>query len=153
MADGFALNLPGDERELVVRLLGQLRDLLLVDDPDTAPLVRRLFPPAYVGDEFAEQEAEYRRFMREELVASRLAAIESVSAVLRARDPFPEETALALLQSLNNLRLVLGTMLDVGEEHDPTEVADDDPRVGEHHLYAFLSWLVNAFVEAISGIE
>jgi hypothetical protein len=38
----------------------------------------------------------------------------------------------------------------VGEEHDPSRVRDDDPMVGEHQLYAFLSWLLEATVHAIT---
>ena len=150
-ADGYVLTLGAEERDLLRRMLGELRDLLLSDDPQYAPLLRRLFPPAYLDDQHHEEEAEYQRFMREELVASRLAAIAAVEEMLRASAPFGEETAMGLLQSLNNLRLVLGTMLAVGEEHDPNDVDDDDPRIGEHHLYTFLSWLVNELVEALSG--
>jgi len=151
VAAGYVLNLGAEERELVARMLGELRDLLLSEDPQSAPLVRRLFPPAYLGDDHAEAESDYQRFMREELVASRLAAINAVEEMLRGSSPFDESTAMGLLQSLNNLRLVLGTMLDVGEEHDPRDVDDDDPRAGEHHLYSFLSWLVNELVDALSG--
>lgn len=150
-AAGFVLGLAAEELDLVARLLGEFRDLLVTDDPQVAPLLRRLFPPAYLSDEHAEAEADYQRFMREELVASRLLAIDLVLGLLADPEPFDEPTALGLLQSLNNLRLVLGTMLDVGEEHDPRDVEDDDPRVGEHHLYSFLSWLVNELVDALSG--
>ncbi len=54
----------------------------------------------------------------------------------------------ALMQSLNALRLVLGTILDVGEDHDLDDVAPDDPLVGEHHLYGYLSYLLDAAVRA-----
>lgn len=151
VADGYALTIGAEERDLLRRMLGELRDLLSSDDPEYAPLLRRLFPPAYLADEHHEAEADYQRFMREELVASRLSAISAVEALLGETAPFDESTAMGLLQSLNNLRLVLGTMLDVGEEHDPGDIDDDDPRVGEHHLYTFLSWLVNELVEALSG--
>jgi hypothetical protein len=48
------------------------------------------------------------------------------------------------------LRLVLGTMLDVTEDSDPDDVDEDDPYVGEHHLYSFLSWLLDWAVQAMS---
>ncbi|MCU1503033.1 MAG: hypothetical protein JWM12_2387, partial [Ilumatobacteraceae bacterium] len=44
-----------------------------------------------------------------------------------------------------------GTMLDVDEAHDLEDVADDDPLVGEHHLYGYLSYLLDAAVRAFSG--
>ncbi len=57
----------------------------------------------------------------------------------------------ALMQSLNALRLVLGTLLDVDEEHDLDDVSPDDPMVGEHHLYGYLSYLLDAAVRAASS--
>ncbi len=150
-AEGFVLHLDQEEIDLVARLLGELRNLLLADDPAAGPMLRRLFPPAYLADGDAEAEAEYQRFMREELVASRLTAIGSVEAALQAGRPLTEGDLAGLMQALNGVRLVLGTLLDVSEEFDPSEVADDDPMVGESHLYSFLSWLLEHAVLAASG--
>lgn len=147
---GYVLNLDREERDLLGRLIGELRGLLLADDPNTAPLLRRLFPPAYHLADDAEAETEYQRFMRDELVASRLASLNSVEKALVERAPLDDEGMAGLVQSLNSVRLVLGTLLDVGEEHDPRDVRDDDPMVGEHHLYSFLSWLLDASVTALS---
>jgi hypothetical protein len=151
--DGVVLNLESDDRALLLRLLDELRSLLQSDDAAAQPLLRRLFPPAYIEHQHAEAEAEFQRFMRDELVTSRLTAIESVEAVLREPRPFTEETAMGMLHAFNNVRLVLGTLLDVGEDDDPDEVDDDDPMVGEHHLYMYLSWLVNSLVVALGGAE
>ena len=147
--DGVVLNLESDDRALLLRLLDELRSLLQSDDAAAQPLLRRLFPPAYIEHQHAEAEADFQRFMRDELVTSRLTAIEAVEAVLREPRPFSEETAFGMLHAFNNVRLVLGTMLDVGEDDDP----DDDPMVGEHHLYMYLSWLVNSLVVALGGAD
>jgi hypothetical protein len=149
-ADGYVINLDTEERELVARLVAELRALLLADDPNNALLLQRLFPPAYLQPDDAESEVEYQRFMREELVASRLAALNTVETLLTAGAPLDDEAMNGLLQSLNALRLVLGTLLEVGEDHDPSDVRDDDPLVGEHHLYSFLSWLLEWSVRALS---
>ena len=146
---GYVVNLDNEEIELIVRLVGELRALLLADDPRTEAITRRLFPPAYHLAEDAEADSEYQRLMRDELVASRLAAMQQVDDTLRAQEPLSEETMFGLLQSLNSLRLVLGTMLDVGEDHHPDDVGDDDPMLGEHHLYQFLSYLLEAAVQAV----
>jgi hypothetical protein len=53
------------------------------------------------------------------------------------------------MQGLNGLRLILGTVLDVTEDHDIELVDDDDPKAGEHHLYVFLSWLLEWTVRAM----
>jgi hypothetical protein len=60
-----------------------------------------------------------------------------------------EETMIAFVQAINGLRLVLGTMLDVVEDHDPDDSDEDDPLVSEHHLYNFLSWLLDWAVQAL----
>ena len=149
-AKGFVVNLRDDERELIGRLIGELRELLLSDDPRSEPLLRRLFPPAYHLADDAEANVEYQRLMREDLVASRLTAIEEAERLLSSGKALDETAMQGLLQSLNAVRLVLGTLLDVGETHDPGGVSDDDPMIGEHHLYQFLSFLLESAVEALS---
>lgn len=147
---GYIVNLEREEVDLIVRLVAELRSLILADDPHTAGLTRRLFPPAYHLADDADADAEYQRLMREELVASRLAAMQQLDVALNSKAPLTDGEMVGLLQSLNAIRLVLGTLLDVGEEHDPDDVGDDDPMVGEHHLYQFLSYLLEVAVQAIS---
>jgi len=144
---GWRITLDAEERNLLIRLVGELRALLTDDDADDT-LLRRLFPVAYVDDE--EKEAEYQRLMREELVASRLAAIETVTEVLDPeRDELLDEgQTVAFMQSLNAIRLVLGTMLGITDDEtaDRAEGADTP----EHHLYDFLSWLLEWTVRSLS---
>lgn len=147
---GFVVNLRPDERDLVLRLVGELRELLLAADADSDEVLRRLFPPAYHLADDADADAEYQRLMHDELVASRLAAIEQAAHVLNSTKPLDDAAMQGLLQSVNAVRLVLGTMLDVGETHDPSELADDDPMIGQHHLYQFLSFLLDSAVDALS---
>ncbi|MBK5330860.1 MAG: DUF2017 family protein [Ilumatobacteraceae bacterium] len=146
--NGFLFNIGNDERQLVARLLTELSQLLMGESGD--PRLIRIFPPAYHLANDAEADAEYQRLMREDLVASRLAGITTVNAALQEPGPVGEETMIAFIQAINGLRLVLGTMLDVVEDHDPDEVDDDDPLVGEHHLYNFLSWLLDWAVRALA---
>jgi Domain of unknown function (DUF2017) len=146
--NGFRLNLDDEERELIRRLLGEMQRLLV--GPSDNPALARVFPTAYHLPKHAEQDAEYQRLMREELVASRLTGIELVNEALEAKPPLSESQLSALMQGLNGLRLVLGTVLDVSEDDDPGEVPDDDPRAGEHQLYGFLSWLLEWAVRAMT---
>ncbi len=144
----FRINLDEDERALVVRLLGELRELLRSDgeSEEARALLHRLFPPAYTDDE--EKEAEYQRLMREELVTSRIAQIETVADILTDDDcvEIGEDRTIALMQSINAIRVVLGTMLDIGEDDEP-----DEESTPEHHLYAFLSWLLEWTVRSLSA--
>lgn len=150
--DGYVVRLEADEARLLRQLLSELTALVNSDDPATEPIRRRLFPPAYHLLDDAEAEAEYQRLMREELVASRLSAIASVEEALGDTGTvvLDEGGVIGLMQSLNAVRLVLGTILDIGEADELDEIGADHPMYGEHHLYAFLSWLLEMAVQAVS---
>jgi hypothetical protein len=148
---GYVVNLDREELDLIVRFVDELRALLLANDSNTHAITRRLFPPAYHLADDADADTEYQRLMRDELVASRLAAMQQVDTALTAGSTLDEEAMHGLLQSLNAVRLVLGTLLDVGEDHAAHSIGDDDPMVGEYHLYEFLSYLLDAAVQAVSG--
>ena len=151
-ADGsYRINLPPDVRELLVHLFGELRDVLTQADTSD-PALRRLFPAAYHDD--PERDAEYQELMRSELVASRLTAISRVVEVVGDGDRLAAGDMDLLLQSLNALRLLLGTMLDVSED-DGDGIVDgddpDDPAAAQAHLYSYLGWLLEAAVAAAMG--
>jgi len=145
--DGFVFNIGDEERQLVTRLMTELGQLLMGEADD--PRLIRIFPPAYHLADDADANAEYQRLMREDLVASRLAGIATVNLSLQTPGPVSEEAMVSFVQAINGLRLVLGTMLDVVENDDPDDIDDDDPLVGEHHLYNFLSWLLDWAVRAL----
>jgi hypothetical protein len=129
------------ERRLLRTYLDQLRDLLLSDDP----LLRRLFPPAYLED--PDRDQDYQRLMKGELIESRFAAIEVMEATLDER--YVDEGALTLwMQAINSLRLAVGTRLDVSEEPGPID--REDPDFGLRVLYEQLGWLLAFVVEALT---
>lgn len=142
---GYRLELPSAERDVVRRLLPQLRELLVSPEPDDR--VRRLFPVAHPDDPAAQ--AEFELLVRDELVASRLSAIDQVEATLDAEE-LTDEQLLAWMQAVNSVRLVLGTLLDVSEDDAGREVDDDDPEAGTWALYGYLSFLLDQLVEAAS---
>ena len=114
---GYVLHLSRDERTVVVRLLGELRQMLQA--PTTPDALARLFPVVH-PDEPA-REAEYQRLMRDELVTSRLAGIDTVTAVLERpgrKVQLDGDELLAFVQAVNSIRLVLGTVLDVTEDDE-----------------------------------
>jgi hypothetical protein len=133
------------EREVLGDVLGQLRDALVADSDD--PVLQRLFPPAYPDD--AEKEAGYRVLARDELLESRLAALEEVESSLSA-DRLETAQAEAWMRTFNALRLVLGTRLDVREDDDRGPLAPDDPETPAWLLYELLSGLVDDLVRALS---
>jgi Domain of unknown function (DUF2017) len=138
------LRLPRDERALLRSLPAQLRRLLVEAPAD--PSLERLFPPAY---DDAEDEAEYRRLMGGELTEGRRRALRVVEETLD-QDRLTNEQAEAWLTALNDLRLVLGTRLDVTEDMFLERLRPDDPNAFEISLYGYLSWLQEQLVEALS---
>jgi len=110
---GFDLRLPESERQLVTSLVGQLRRVLTGDDVAADPGMRRLFPSAYADD--AARDAEYREMVHDDLLAARLGALDVVEATVGASN-VDEAQLLAWMGAINDLRLVLGTRLDVSEE-------------------------------------
>jgi hypothetical protein len=149
--DGFVIDLGDDETALVRRLLGELRALLTEPDPgsEARALLVRLFPVVHPDDE--DEEFEYQRLMRDELVQSKLSALDAVEEALTGDGHADEARLLAFMQSLNSLRLVLGTMLGVSDDPDAPEVTPGLEDSAEYHLYAYLSWLLEHAVQALSG--
>jgi hypothetical protein len=150
---GYLVELDTEEAALVRRLLAELRALLT--DPSPAPearqLLLRLFPVVHPDD--PDAEAEYQRLMRDELVQSRLGAIAAVDDLLGGDEPptpVGEEGVVALMQSINSIRLVLGAMLGVTDDLDDDEVEPGLEDTPEYQLYAYLSWLLEHCVRALS---
>lgn len=145
-ADGtFAVRLSEDERALLAALVDQLDELVDVGPDD--PLARRLFPVAYPDDE--AREAEYRLLAGEELRSSRRAALEVMRSTTQAT-VLTEDQVSAWLQSVNALRLVLGTRLDMQEDDDGT-IDPDDPEANARALYHYLSALTDVIVTGLSA--
>jgi hypothetical protein len=87
--------------------------------------------------------------VRDDLMAERLAAIEVMERTIDS-DALSEDELLAWLSAINNLRLVLGTRLDVQEDLSELDIRPDDPRAESLALYAYLSILEEDAVAALS---
>lgn len=150
----FRFNLDLEEREMIHRLMGEMRALLEDSDDDDGRL-RRIFPTAYHQASDQELDHEYQRLMREEILASRLKGLDAVDEFMQAasgdRATATEAQMMAFLQALNGLRLVLGTMLDITEEHDLGDIDETHPLAGEYNLYDFLSWMLDWSVRAVQS--
>lgn len=62
------------------------------------------------------------------------------------------EQAEAWLSALNDVRLALGTTLNVSEEM-PDDLPDDDPRAPHLGVYHWLTWMQESLVTALAGDE
>jgi hypothetical protein len=139
---GVRLSLGANEQLLLRDLLDQLEPLLT--DPDD-PAVRRLFPPAYTDDEKDEQ---FRSLVRDQLVSGRAKSLAIVRRTLGEK-ALTAEQADEWLRVLNDLRLVLGTRLDVAEDLDYDAIDLDTERGRDLAVYGYLSWLQEQLVEAL----
>ncbi|HEY7018635.1 MAG TPA: DUF2017 family protein [Gaiellaceae bacterium] len=142
---GVELQLRPEERSLLTGLAAELRELL--DGRTGDPSLRRLFPPAY-DDE--QDEQAYRELMGGELLDGRREALELLARTA-GEDRLSAEEADAWLRALNDLRLVLGTRLDVREDTFAEELRQDDPRAPALAVYGYLSWVQEQLVEVLSG--
>ncbi len=137
----YQLNLDEQFRRILRELMEQL--LALLEDPD-APILHRVFPPAYSDPGDVARQDEYRRLMMEDLVERRREECRMVLETSEART-LTEDQLLAWSRTINSLRLVLGTYLDVSE--------DDEPRpaeTAEESAYQWLSFLLEEAVDALS---
>jgi Domain of unknown function (DUF2017) len=140
----YRLRLNDAERALLRMLHAELR--MLLDEPSD-PDLQRLFPPAH---EDPEREAEYRGLVGDQLLDGRTRALETVERALEGETLSAEE-ADAWLRVLNDLRLILGTRLDVTEETMLQELDRDDPKAQELAVYGYLSWLQEQLVAALAA--
>jgi Domain of unknown function (DUF2017) len=142
-AGRYQVKLRPNERALVADLVGQLREQLLASTDD--PSVRRLFPPAYPDD--LERDAGYQVLTRDELLEHRLAALDTVESTLDG-GVLDDAAMNAWMGTLNSLRLVLGTRLDVDEELPSLD--SSDPLAPAYAVYEYLGWLLSQVVDALS---
>jgi hypothetical protein len=138
----YSVTLGDADRTLLADLVVQLRSLLTTDSPALA----RLFPPAYGDDE--ERNQGYAALAGAELVERRLAALDLVESTLDSSEVTEEELS-AWMRSLNDVRLVLGTILDVDEEHRPPGGGEDVAAM--YATYEYLGYLLERVVQALAG--
>jgi hypothetical protein len=142
----FALRISPAERDVLRKVPQELRELWSVSDPSKDPDLRRLFPPAYLDD--PERSAEYDVLVRDDLLAGRVHAADVMERTIDAQRLSEEEIG-AWMTAINDLRLVLGTRLDVPEDVSELDFGPDDPRAPQFTLYAYLSMVEEDIVAAL----
>lgn len=157
--DSFVVRLSADERQVLLRMFADLDQMIAgSEDPSapTFPTMSRLFPPAFTdhdGDD-ADHDEEYQRLMRTELVASKRAGLsivrEAIEGASKDRLSFDTAGLTAFMQSLNSLRLVLGSLLGISDD-DQAALADQRMEESpEYALFAWSGWMIEWTVTALS---
>jgi Domain of unknown function (DUF2017) len=140
---GIELGFADEERQLLKELVPQLRELLLADDNDET--VRRLFPTAHPTD--PKRNAEYDALVHDTLLEGRLATLEAFESTLDERILSPDQLG-SWMGAINDLRLVLGTRLDVSE--DDHTIDPDDPDAAARAIYQYLGFVLEEIVTVMS---
>lgn len=121
--------------------------------PSTAPddrVLARLLPDFHRED--AALSGGMRALHEPELVAAK---DEAAAVVLQTCPPrggrvrLTDEQAQAWLSALNDVRLALGTLLDVTEDM-PDELPSDDPRAPHLGVYHWLTWVQESLIQAVA---
>jgi hypothetical protein len=140
----YQLRLPPEERSALRGLCEDVRAALASDDPAAG----RLFPPGHADDPVTSHE--FQAMVRDDLMASHLQALDTMERTIDETRLNDEQSA-AWLAALNQIRLVLGTRLDVTEELYETGLAPDDPRADGLAMYHYLGFLQEQVVEAVTA--
>ena len=120
-----------------------------VDPPDN-PVLARLLPSAYRDDDAAA--GDFRRYTDGELRRGKRTDAQTVLDTVPAgggRMDLDRDQADRWLGALNDMRLALGTVLDVDEETDVDDLEDDDPALQLHHYYGWLGWLQESLLSCL----
>lgn len=111
------------------------------------PALARLFPDGYSDDKHAS--ADFRRFTEQDLRAQKQAALATTRETLTdwaGKANVSNQQAQDWLRALNDLRLVLGTRLEITDEGDQ-DFDSDDPGM---HLYNYLTYLQGTLIDALT---
>ena len=141
-AGNFLVHLSAEERHLLRRLVAELEELLANEPED--PSLRRLRPRAYDDEEV---EREFRSLMGGELESRRLENLRGL-AETAGKERLAAAELDRWLAALNDLRLVLGTRLDVTDDQFADGFDPSAPNAYELAVYAFLTWVQEAAVQA-----
>jgi Domain of unknown function (DUF2017) len=142
---GVEVHLHDSIRGLLGRLCDQLEELLQREHPASDPAMARLFPAAYPDDPL--RELEFERMTGDDLTRGRLASLRTVRASLQT-ETLDEARSLAWLGTLNDMRLVLGSRLDVTEESTAADFTSEDD-AGTFEIYQLLGGLQGQLLYAL----
>ena len=142
---GVNVELPADVRDLLASLARQLVELM--EDPEAAkdPGLQRLFPPASMDDPM--ESLGFEQLMGDALRAGKREAATILRATANATHLNQEET-LAWMRCLNDIRLVIGTRLDIQEDTDIEAMFADDLMEQAAVTYVALTELVEMLARA-----
>ena len=149
--DVLVARLVDAETSIVGLLLDQLEQLLAADPEDSGgdPVVERLLPPGHASD--PELAADYRDLTEAALRSGKADDLAIVRATLPPEGGevrLDDSQARAGLRTTHDLRLALGTRLDVTDDTEPPEDFTDE-RDHQLGVYYWLTAVQGSLVDAL----
>ena len=151
-SDLILLTLEEQEVQLLRGLVEEVRELIEASGGD--PVRRRLFPSAYQDE---DEEAAFEELVGRELRAGKLSALDEIDKALGGHDGSTIELspreADTWLRALNDIRLAIGTRLDVTEEKMSQDIDPDDPETAGLAVLHWLGWLQESLLDHLGSIR
>lgn len=149
---GVVLNLESHEAAVVQQLLDDMIEFLSHENSDDE-VEKRLFPDAFDDEDEAQK---FKEMVGSELRSEKLKTLELMRSGLAAgggRTTLSRADVEAWLRGLNDLRLAIGTRLDVTEEKMAEMPDEDDPASVPLGLVHWLGWLQEMMIDSLSRLE
>jgi hypothetical protein len=139
------------EGDLMRQLLKEMTTLLEADIPPSDAVLKRLFPDAFEDEEKA---GAYRELIGNELHDRKTAALRTARETVGESGPvdatLDEEQVDRWLALLTDIRLAIGTRLDVTEERMAAELDPADPDAAALSVLHWLGWIQESILAAVA---
>jgi len=160
---GWTIWFAAGEISELEKLPDELRKVLT--NPDfSRSVIARLFPQAYRHD--PEREAEFQRLLRNDLLQRKLEGVEAFEKTLAARRETKKLLGFSLVQVdlaaedltlwmgfFHDMRLVIGTRLDITDQSWEKGVDPRNPRAEEFNLLHKLAYIEETIIQALRKSE
>ena len=121
---------------MLAELCRQTRELLEAEDPSSDPAMARLFPAAYRDDPL--RSLEFETNLGNAPMDAKLGALSTTERTAE-RTELSEDEILAWMSALNDVRLVLGTRIEITDEATEDDFPEGDPRHDAFEVFLYLS--------------
>jgi hypothetical protein len=147
--DGIHLGLASGERDVLMSLTEQLRQIL-DGDMDSDPVTLRMFPDAYPGDRAAS--AEFRRYTQSDLRTAKSANAQVVHDWLTgAKDgALTAADEQSWLRCLTDLRLTIADRLGIVDQATEDATRTSAAAVGLRDVYDWLGYVQEHLVTTMT---
>lgn len=149
--EGIRIGLDRQEAGILRELTKEMRMLLEADIPAGDQVLQRLFPRAYEDD---EDQQSYEDLIGNELREAKRAALRKVEGVLGTAGPIEAELPATdvdeWLRFLNDVRLAIGTRLEVDEDKMGKDFDPNDPEAPALSVLHWLGWLQGSMLEELN---